>query len=158
MQLGRENRTVAGKRAVLAEKLVDHQLEPIAGLQVHVEVDVAGEDSRECQGQVDRFARLIHRRHERVGLGANRSAHGDGLRRFLDRLDLRDEVLLVPGRSRDLQQPIAVDLVLEPPECAVEGAREAIRLVDAEAPQIEDGGCARDEFGDFGLANLMGPE
>jgi hypothetical protein len=45
VQLGGENRTVAGKCAVLAEELVDHQLEPIAGLQVHVEVDVAGEDS-----------------------------------------------------------------------------------------------------------------
>ena len=138
MQLGGENRPVPGELVVLAEQLLDHHLEPVTRLKVGVEVDVAREDSRERERQVDRFAGLIQRGHERIGVGTNRTSNGDDARRLLDWEDLRNELRDSRiFRAGDLQQPIAIDLVLEPAQRAIERAGKTVRLIDAHTPEIE---------------------
>ena len=62
------DRAVAGERVVVAKLLLDRQLEPIAGLQLGAEVDVAAEDVGQREREVDGFASRVDAPRRATGL------------------------------------------------------------------------------------------
>jgi hypothetical protein len=135
--------------------LLDQQLEPVARLQVGVEVDVAAEHVGEREREIDRLAGGVHRRHQRRGLAIDAALHGLDLTRLLDRENVDPEIHVIHVLASHPQQPIAVDFVVEAFQRAVEPLVEAIGLVAPQLSQIEDRGSALDDGLDVGDGDVL---
>jgi hypothetical protein len=135
---------------IVAVLLLDRQLEPIAGLDLRVEIDFAAEDLGERQRQVDRFAGGVHRGDERRRVPIDLSHHDLDAARLGNRHEGRGERRVRGGiRPVDAEKAIAVDFVLETADGARQRLREPVRLIDTDLAQFEHGGHLGHDVGRF---------
>ncbi len=131
----RDDVAVADPDAV-AQHLLEHHLDDVAGLQVAVEVDVAAEQLADADRQADVLAGALERRHQRRVVAIDVAADGD--QRDLAPIghDLGDEA----ARRRcglDLQEPVGIDAVGQLAEPAVRTKRQGVGLMGPELARAE---------------------
>src|SRR5262245_53543024 len=128
-----EHRAISAKRAIVAASALDEQPEGIAGLQIGVEVDLAGEHVRERKRQLDAFPCRVNRLDERRRFARDAALNDelfDGLREGGE-LGLERARGFRPAHE---QSPILIDLVLELANAAVLEAIQTVGLAGAESP------------------------
>src|SRR3954464_9736227 len=151
---GAENRAVIRELPV-AHRLLEQQLETIAGLQVAVEVDLPAEDLGEVQRELDVLTGVFDRADERRPLAVEPRVDRGDLRLLLVRDDLRVEhVGTVAVGADDAKEAIGIDLIFELAQEAVERADQAIRTPGADLSWIEHAAGRRDGTRDQLLAQL----
>ncbi len=120
-------------------RLLEHDFEGVARLQIVVEIDAAAEDIGQRQRELDFLTRRIERRDERGRVFVDRGAQRGNLRVLLDGHDFRLQLArtLVIG-IEDAKEIVGVDLVFELTKHAVERPDDAIRTLGAKIARIEN--------------------
>src|SRR5205823_4078562 len=156
VELGGEYRSVPGEDFRLARctarqvavLLFDKKLEAIARLEIDVEIDLAAEDIGQAQRKIDGLTRRFHRRKERWRAAIDRAADDVERARFLDRDDFGDK-RRGGARARNAQETVAVDLVFESLQRAIDLLLDSIRLSLPDLSRIEHRRRARDDVGNI---------
>ena len=140
-----ENRAVPGRLA-FARVPLHHEPEAIARLQVRAEVNFPREDIGEAERQVDALSCLVDGRGQRRRLAVDLAFDRHHRRHLGDGFDAGDEARhAAEVGARQQQAPIAIDLIFEPADTAVEQPIDQVRLTGAHAAQIERGSdCGND--------------
>ncbi len=126
------------RELTVAHRLLEEQLELVAGLQVALKIDLPDEKIRQRNREVDVLARTVHRRDQRGVIGVNRSSQCRELGLLLVGNDLGTQRVGF-GRLRpdDAEKFVGVDLVFELAQQAVERADETIASIRAQIARVE---------------------